>query len=90
MTPGGRNVFYYKPKSIRASGMTQTLGALVLLETWVRFAALTCNPPLPIAPVSGDLMSSSGLLSTRHSHTQAQEVNNFLKPHKLDWEYSSV
>lgn len=90
MTPGGRNVFYYKPKSIRASGMTQRLGALVLLETWVRFAALTCNPPLPIAPVSGDLMSSSGLLSTRHSHTQAQEVNNFLKPHKLDWEYSSV
>lgn len=78
MTPGGRNGFYYKPESTGTEDMAQRLGALVhSRRTWVQFPALIGNSPLPVAPVSGGLVPSTGLLGV---HTQAQEVNHFLNP----------
>lgn len=75
MRPGGRNGFYYKPESTGTEDMAQRLGALVHSQrTWVQCPALTGNSPLPVAPVSGGLVPSSGLLGV---HTQAQEVNHF-------------
>lgn len=68
MSPGARNGFYYKPESIGTEDMAQRLGALVHSQrTWVQFPALTGNSPLPVAPVSGRLGPSSGLLGV---HTQ--------------------